>query len=53
MDEVVLDPDGWILARSKNVGPFAEGPPKVVAIDPTPGVGGACRGAVDDRRHLS
>ncbi len=37
VDEVVLDPDGWILARSKNVGPFAEGPPKVVEIDPRPG----------------
>jgi aminopeptidase N len=37
VDEVGLDPDDWILARSKNVRPFAEGPPKVVAIDPEPG----------------
>jgi hypothetical protein len=37
VDEVGLDPDGWILMRSKNVGPFAEGPPKVVEIDPPPG----------------
>ena len=37
VDEVGLDPDGWILTRSKNVRPFADGPPKVVAIDPTPG----------------
>jgi aminopeptidase N len=37
VDEVILDPDDWILTRSKNVRPFAEGPPKVVAIEPTPG----------------
>jgi aminopeptidase N len=37
VDEVVLDPDDWILMRSKNVRPFAEGPPRVVAIAPRPG----------------
>jgi len=37
VDEVGLDPDGWILARSRTVVAFAEGPPKVVEIDPVPG----------------
>lgn len=36
VDDVVLDPDDWILARSKRVGAFVEGPPRVVAIDPAP-----------------
>jgi hypothetical protein len=37
VDEVEIDPDDWILTRTKNVRPFIEGPPKVVAIDPAPG----------------
>jgi aminopeptidase N len=37
VDDVGLDPDGWILTRSRSVGAFAEGPPKVVAVDPAPG----------------
>jgi len=37
VDEVTLDPDGWILTRSKTEVAFAGGPPRVVAIDPPPG----------------
>ncbi len=37
VDEVNIDPDAWILTRSKNVMPFSDGPPKVVAVDPVPG----------------
>jgi hypothetical protein len=37
VDAVSLDPDGWILMRSRTVVAFVEGPPKVVAVDPAPG----------------
>ena len=37
VDEVSLDPDAWILTRSRSVVAFVEGPPKVVAVDPAPG----------------
>jgi aminopeptidase N len=37
VDGVGLDPDGWVLTRSRSVGAFTEGPPKVVAVDPRPG----------------
>ena len=37
VDEVTLDPDDWILTRSKMAVAFVEGPPKVVAVDPAPG----------------
>jgi hypothetical protein len=36
VDEVGLDPDGWVLTRSRSVRAFSEGPPKVVAVDPAP-----------------
>jgi hypothetical protein len=37
VDEVGLDPDGWILTRSTSVVAFPDGPPKVVTVDPVPG----------------
>ena len=37
VDEVTLDPDDWILARSISTVAFAAGPPKVVAVEPRPG----------------
>ncbi len=37
VDDVDLDPEDWILTRFKVRGPFFDGPPKVVAIDPAPG----------------
>ena len=36
VDDVELDPEDWILARFKARGPFFDGPPKIVAIDPAP-----------------
>jgi aminopeptidase N len=35
--EVALDPDDWVLTRSKESVPFVEGPPRLVAVDPSPG----------------
>jgi hypothetical protein len=37
VDEVILDPDDWILTRSTIATTFTEGPPRVVAVGPAPG----------------
>jgi hypothetical protein len=37
IDQLELDPDDWILTRSKTVRAFEDGPPKLVAIEPQPG----------------
>jgi aminopeptidase N len=39
VDQVDLDPDVWILARSKMVTAFTEGPPKLVSVEPVRGRG--------------
>jgi aminopeptidase N len=36
VDDVDLDPDDWILSRTNSLGPFVDGPPKIVAVDPAP-----------------
>jgi len=36
VDDVDLDPEEWILTRFKARSVFLDGPPKVVAIEPTP-----------------
>jgi aminopeptidase N len=33
VDRVDVDPDDWVLVRSKTVTAFAEGPPKIVGVD--------------------
>jgi len=47
VDDVVLDPDGWVLSRSITEVPFEAGPPRIVAVDPPP------RSAVAADRPLS
>ncbi len=37
VDALALDPDAWVLTRSVTQTAFANGPPKVVAVDPVPG----------------
>jgi aminopeptidase N len=37
VDDVVLDPDGWILSTATTPVLFSEGPPRVVATSPPPG----------------
>jgi aminopeptidase N len=37
VDDVRLDPDEWILTRSKSTRSFVDGPPKIVRVDPPPG----------------
>ena len=37
VDFVEIDPDDWILTRSKTEVAFAGGAPRVVAVEPTPG----------------
>jgi len=37
VEEVILDPDDWILTRSTIETAFTEGPPRVVEVDPAPG----------------
>ena len=39
VDDVVLDPNTWILSRHSSSGPFSDGPPKIVAVDPAPSSG--------------
>jgi len=37
-DQLTLDPEGWVLQSAAPVlVPFVEGPPKIVAVSPTPG----------------
>jgi len=37
VDAVEVDPDAWVLTRSKDDSAFVDGPPKVVAVEPAPG----------------
>jgi aminopeptidase N len=37
VDAVTLDPDSWILVRSKSATAFTEGPPKIVGVRLVPG----------------
>jgi hypothetical protein len=37
VDDLGLDPDHWILSASIFEGSFVEGPPRLVAVSPTPG----------------
>ncbi len=37
VDAVEVDPDAWVLTRSKDDAAFVDGPPRVVAVAPAPG----------------
>ncbi|MFO0837307.1 MAG: M1 family aminopeptidase [Phycisphaerae bacterium] len=36
VSSITVDPDSWVLTVSKTTGTFAEGPPKIIDVVPTP-----------------